>query len=82
MRNEELIYLCAFRYALGRRSYIVDVVTNFLRKANLSSQAERLIIREINEAEKYNRLGDGIDAENWLKLRDKFEEQLKREGAK
>ena len=48
MRDEELIYLCAFRYTLGRRSYIVDVMTKFLRKANLSPLAKKLVIREIN----------------------------------
>ncbi|RLC36638.1 hypothetical protein DRH29_04190 [candidate division Kazan bacterium] len=79
MRDEELIYLCAFRYVLGRRSYIVDVVTKFLRKANLSPLAKKLVIREINEAQKYHRLGDEIDAEKWLRLRDEFEEQLKQE---
>jgi len=79
MRNEELIYLCAFRYALGRRSYIVDVMSNFLRIAKLSPLAKKLVIREINEAEKYHRLGDEIDAEKWLKLRDEFVEQLKQE---
>lgn len=76
MRDEELIYLCAFRYALGRRSYIVGVVTNFLRIAKLSPQAKRLIIKEINEAQKYHRLGDKIDAENWQSLKWEFEEQL------
>ena len=52
MTNRELIYLCAFRYAIGRRTYIVGIVCEQLKKARLSKLAKKQIINEINEVEK------------------------------
>ncbi|HEC91572.1 MAG TPA: hypothetical protein ENI51_01035 [Candidatus Atribacteria bacterium] len=71
MNDEELILLCALRYALGRRSYIVGVVSNYIRKKmeNLSFVAIGNIIDEITKAEKENGLGSKIDKEEWLNLR-------------
>jgi hypothetical protein len=71
----DLIIIAAFRYALGRRTYIVPAVTNFI-KANskhISIQAKEIIISEIIDAENHEygkSLGDEIDAKEWLSLRD------------
>jgi len=71
MNDEELILLCALRYALGRRSYIVGVVSNYIRKKmeSLSFVAIGNIIDEITKAESENGLGSKIDKEEWLNLR-------------
>lgn len=69
----DLVVIAAFRYALGRRTYIVPAVANFI-KANskhISNQTKEIIISEINDA-KYHKygisLGDEIDAKDWLNL--------------
>jgi len=71
MSDEELILLCAVRYALGRRSYIVGLVCNYIKKRleSLSFVAIGHIIDEITEAEKEDGLGSEIDKNEWLNLR-------------
>ena len=71
--NFDLIVIAAFRYALGRRTYIVPTVCNFI-KANskhILNQTKEIIITEIIEAknQEYGKsLGDDIDAKEWLNL--------------
>ena len=48
---DDLLYLAAFRYALGRSSYIVGTICDELIKAELSDKTKKTIIREIKEAE-------------------------------
>ena len=71
-----LLILSAFRYALGRMTYIVPVVANVIRKSKdrLDNQAIDLIIREIEEAEKRNGLGMECDIEVWLRLKKELED--------
>lgn len=71
-----LLILSAFRYALGRMTYIVPVVANVIRdsKDRLDSQAIDLIIQEIEEAEKRNGLGMECDIEVWLRLKKELED--------
>lgn len=67
----------AFRYALGRRTYIVWTTVEFIiHNIDLVPKRFRdLMIREITEAEEnhnnglYKALGDDCDVEQWLKLR-------------
>jgi hypothetical protein len=71
----DLVVIAAFRYALGRRTYIVPAVTNFI-KANsrhIPKLVKEMIISEITDAENHEydkSLGDEIDAKEWLSLRD------------
>lgn len=49
MSVEEEILICAVRYALGRRSYIVGVVAIYvgLKKSELSKYCVNILIRDI-----------------------------------
>jgi hypothetical protein len=61
--------LSAERYALGRRTYIVEWTCSFIAK-NLHLVTEsnkKVMIRDIKEQEKYG-YGDKCDEENWMKL--------------
>ena len=48
---DDLLYLAAFRYALGRSTYIVGTICDELLKATLSDETKKTIVREIKEAE-------------------------------
>lgn len=71
-----LLILSAFRYALGRMTYIVPVVANVIgeSKDKLDSQAIDLIIKEIEEAEKRDGLGMECDIDVWLRLKKELED--------
>lgn len=65
--SDVLILMCAFRYALGRRTYIVDVIANEI-KSNWDEIPEYirvLIHKEINEAMSGGYIGDDCDKETW-----------------
>ena len=51
MNDEESIIFYAFRYALGRRSYAVGQVAQYVisKRNTLSQQTKDLIVKEINE---------------------------------
>lgn len=67
-----LIILCAFRYALGRMTYVTDVVPEFIENNidNILTKDINIMIREIDEYGQYERgLGMDCDKRNWLRLR-------------
>lgn len=75
MSSDEQILICAVRYALGRRSYIVNVVCNHInrKRKELSEKCKAIIIRDIEEGFKlYHRLGetlgDSFDEKTWKRL--------------
>ena len=51
MTNDEQLLICAVRYALGRQSYIVGVVADYVafKRKTLSQQCTDIIIRDIEE---------------------------------
>ena len=68
---EESVLFCAFRYALGRQTYVVSELTQAITHAwvKLPSQKRAMFKREIREAEKAGRLGNAsIDAPSWLAI--------------
>ena len=71
-----LLILSAFRYALGRMTYIVPVVANVIResKDKLDNQAIDLMIQEIEDAEKRDGLGMECDIDVWLRLKKELED--------
>ena len=76
----DLIVLCAFRYALGRRSYIVSTVADFItNNIDLVPKNFRdLMVDEITMGENneyFYSLGDDCDKVTWLKLRDFLKKQ-------
>lgn len=62
------IIFCAFRYALGRQTYITGMVGDLIKeyKYYLSKDCKELMIKEINWAIENNRAGSDIDIEEWL----------------
>ena len=81
MTPDEQILICAVRYALGRRSYIVGIVCDYVKaKINsLSKNCINIIIRDINEEfERYHdlgyTLGDDCDERDWIKLLEALKE--------
>jgi len=72
MTTDEQIWLCALRYALGRRTYITGVVADFIisKIGNMSEKCRLIMIRDIKDA---GDLGDNCDADNWRRLLTKLE---------
>ena len=65
------LMVCAFRYALGRRTYIAHTISELLIKHKdiLSEGAKIGIVRDINRALQSNNYGMDMDKECWVKLR-------------
>ena len=82
--TDELTLLCAFRYALGRQTYIVHhVAEEIIRNSkSLTDGDKRIIIKEITEAEERDGLGMECDAWEWLRVRKWLSEQCYRSGIK
>lgn len=75
MTREELIIICAVRYALGRMSYVVGEVCSHVaaKQHELSKNCINVIIRDIEEElhiyhERGQMLGMECDEQNWLWL--------------
>ena len=63
--------VCAVRYALGRRTYLVDWTCEFIRNNThlLLKKYIKVIIRDIEQQKEYG-YGDKCDEECWLALLD------------
>lgn len=75
------IYLCAMRYALGRRTYVVDEVCNAIKAhiRDLDAKDIWVMERDLCYAELGNNLGDPtIDAPRWRELMNALEDELER----
>lgn len=82
MSQEEVIYICAVRYLIGKRSWMVKVVGDYLRrnKYRLSEEVLETIIKDVSKVmeSKKKRLGDKyLDEFEWMKLRDELAKVLK-----
>lgn len=66
------LVLCAFRYCLGRRTYIVSTCVDFLFDywTELDKNTQKLITDEIREALEKGQAGDECDVERWQLLLD------------
>lgn len=65
--EKQVIYIAAFRYALGRSTYIVELIAQILKenKDELTEKSKDKIIKEIAECKN---LGMPCDAEAWRSL--------------
>ena len=75
----DLIMLSAFRYALGRQSYIVKTVIDFIRDYwyIIAKPQLQIMIKEIEEAQRENRLGNkDIDEPEWISLKNFLESKI------
>lgn len=75
MTSDEQILVCAVRYALGRMSYIVQDVCEYvkLKRNELSENCKNCIIRDIEEElKRYHNsgytLGMEVDEYDWIHL--------------
>ena len=80
--DEDITIGCAFRYALGRMTYVVDSVANEIerRVAEISTKTLARLVREIEEAVNTERAGMTCDVDRWLKCRDVILAQLATRG--
>ena len=84
MEAEEMILICAVRYALGRMSYIVGVVAEYVavKQSGLSKECINIIIRDIEEElKRYHDAGQTLgmecDERTWVRLLERLKEGVK-----
>lgn len=64
------LIVCAFRYALGRRTYITHTISDIASKyvKSISYNHLTVMIRDINRAFETNDYGMDMDKKEWEKL--------------
>lgn len=72
MNCDRLIAIAAFRYALGRASYIVSHVADWLiaNRDQLTAHDRAMIVREIGEMAERDALGHDCDIRDWERVRE------------
>ena len=67
MTDYEHMLISALRYAIGRRTYIVEITVNYILSelTKLSDSCKQVMIHDIENA--YS-LGDDCDRQDWMKL--------------
>ena len=72
---EEQILICAVRYALGRMSYIVGTVCDYVKskRNEISDNCKNIIIKDIEESVEYHHrinrtVGMECDEREWINL--------------
>lgn len=77
MTDYEHIVISAVRYALGRKTYIVELTVNYIleeiEEDKLSDSCLDVIRRDIKEAKDY---GMEYDKKLWIKLLNRIEEVI------
>lgn len=68
--GDDIVILAATRYALGRASYVVSDVVNFLlcNWQKISERNKNIILRDIKEAINQNVAGMECDVAQWNKI--------------
>jgi hypothetical protein len=67
---EQFVVIAAFRYTLGRRSYAVSIITQWLIKNwdNIGVNDQNLIRREIQDALDHDCAGMEMDKQRWRQV--------------
>ena len=67
----EHMLISALRYALGRRTYIVELTCEYIENElpKLSDQCKAIMIEDIERQEQF---GDECDKEDWMQLLEKL----------
>lgn len=76
--DEDITIGCAFRYALGRMTYVVDSVASEIER-NIERISTKTLVRfrdEITEAIKANHAGMDMDVDRWSKCRIAINDEL------
>lgn len=73
----EHMLISALRYALGRRTYIVEITMEYIEAEipKLSEQCTKIMIGDILQQEKYG-YGDECDRADWMHLLAKLKENI------
>lgn len=68
--DESIILSCAFRYALGRRTYVVSTIVNKILDSwdDIPQHSRDRFCKEIKEHEEMWDLGDNCDKAEWYKI--------------
>lgn len=68
--DKEITILCALRYALGRKTYVVSAVINTIINdwRYLSQNSQSVIMEEITEAIEKNLAGNEADITDWKRI--------------
>lgn len=74
MSKYEHMLISAVRYALGRRTYIVDLTVNYVIEElpRLSDSCKKIMSNDITEQEQFG-YGDECDKQDWMRLLDALE---------
>jgi hypothetical protein len=75
--DDELVLFCAFRYALGRRTYVVSAISDLILEnwEKFSSEKQEQFKKEILEhRELCGDLGDDCDEASWNRILHKDKE--------
>ena len=79
VRNDEFgdLMVCAFRYALGRKSYITSAIADLILKYYLLLDDNdcEVIKRDIKRAFETNNYGMEMDKEVWQEVLNKLEKK-------
>lgn len=72
--NYEHMLISALRYALGRRTYIVELTCKYIEQQipMLSDRCKDVMIKDIKSQRNYGYAGNG---EDWMQLLEKLREQ-------
>lgn len=74
-----LLIVSAFRYALGRKTYVVGSTVGIIHQhwKDLSEDTRDLLLREITEyKEKFGNLGHQCDEQEWLTVVQRLIEEI------
>ena len=76
MTDYECIIISAVRYALGRRTYIVNLTVDYViaELPKLSEQCRHVMIDDITQQEQFG-YGDECDKKDWMRLLGKLKER-------
>lgn len=76
--TDAIILNCAFRYALGRSTYVVSVVVEQIHRVwdTLEDSQKMGFVREITEHKvKFGKLGHACDERDWNTIIERFENE-------
>ena len=68
--NQDILLFCAFRYAIGRRSYVPSVIEQIIidNWNNMPLETRKKFKSEIRESIDGNRAGDCYDILGWCRI--------------
>lgn len=66
--DNRIVLMCAMRYALGRKTYVVSSVTSELIKnwSGFSKSDKEVMLKEIRKAIEENKAGMKMDVKRWI----------------